>query len=139
MVTGLAGTSRISNAGALPTDYSVLDHLTCIRRPGGAAMISPRQMCCEGSNWPCEAGARLLCQSIAKNLKCQGDLHGWPQGPKLVVRAYRHSNSGRVGRCLRGGVCMVMSAALRSEVTGKLSSTSRASPSYLWRNLTPEM
>ena len=38
----------------------------------------------------------------------------------------------------RGRVCMVRSVALNIEVMGKLSRTSRARLSYMWRNLTME-
>ena len=61
-------TSSINNTGILPINWRVLDHLTKMRRLGGAEMMSPRQVCLDRSNFADEVGARLLCLCMAKNL-----------------------------------------------------------------------
>ena len=88
-MAGWIGTSEIGKTGALLTDWSILDPLITMRSPGGAEMMLPLQMCCEGSKWDEEDGARLLFHSMVKNLKVRHTCMEVPRHPRLVVSRHR--------------------------------------------------
>ena len=101
--------------------------------------MSPLQVCCEGSNWAADGGARFDCLSMAKKLKVRHTRKAEPRAQRLGVMEQRQwSSGGRMGRRHRGGVHMEMLAARSKQDTWKDSRATGVRPISLWRVLTPE-
>ena len=95
--------------------------------------ISPLHVCLEGSKLAADCGSRLW-GNIAKKVKFKQTLRARPTSPRLLVgRHNRCSSGGRMGSLCKGGggVCIVMSAAQRSDATWKDCSAAEARPSSL--------
>ena len=69
-------------------DWWVLVQRMTRRRPGGAWMTSALQVCLEGSNWPWDGGAKLLCLSMPKKPNVRHTHMDGPSAPKLEERVH---------------------------------------------------
>ena len=80
--------------------------------------MSPLQVCLEGLKVDADAVVKLLCLSNVKTLSVRHTCMEAPSGPRLEVRRQRQwRRGGRMGKHLRGGVLMEMSAALNTTLT----------------------
>ena len=88
----------------MATVWWILDHLMATRRPGGAWMTSPRQVCLDLSNWVDDGGARLIWCSMPNKLNVKSTHMEGPRALRLDVswHSWRRRGGGD-GKTAKGG------------------------------------